>query len=75
MKAFVLRNMLQVNISLLGQLKVEIVKQLGSSIVFEDCDFDVGYIKGQTKVFFHLEEEYTRILCSLKDSHLIVSRV
>jgi len=50
-EGFTLQNMTRVYFSSLGQLKAEIVKQLGSSTVYEDCDFDVGYIKGQAKVF------------------------
>ena len=63
-KVFMLRNLTRHHFSSLANLRNEILNQLGPTIVSED-GFDVGYMKGNTKVMIHSEDDLTEILHKL----------
>ena len=42
-------------------LKAEVQKQLGYSIVSKELKFDIGYMKGQTRVCFHSDGDLLEV--------------
>ena len=60
-KVFMLRNLNQLHFSSMTQLINEILNQLGPKIVSETHPFDVGYLKGTTRVCMHSEDDLIEI--------------
>ena len=56
-KVFVLRSLSNHDLSSIDQLRSKIVKQLGDGIVPAGQPFDVGYMRGATKICIHSEED------------------
>ena len=62
-KTFMLRG---IHFSSLNHLKQEIYRQLGSAVVSNDLSFDVGYIKGQTKLCMHSNDDLMEVWHNLE---------
>ena len=60
-KTFMLRGIGLVHFSSLNHLKQEIYRQLGTAVVSNDLSFDVGYIKGQTKLCMHSKDDLMEV--------------
>lgn len=65
-KIFQLRNISRAHMSSVEALKAEVHKQLGDSIVSKELKFDIGYMKGQTKVCFHSEDDLLEVWRTLE---------
>ena len=61
MKIFVLRSISRLDLSSIDRLRNKIVNQLGPGIVPADQPFDVGYMRGTTKVCIHSDEDLVEV--------------
>ena len=66
-KTFMLRGIGLVHFLSLNQ---EIYRQLGSAVVSNDLSFDVGYIKGQTKLCMHSKDDLMEVWRNLEKGTL-----
>ena len=60
-KIFMLRNLSQSNFSSLDHLKAELSSQLGEGVLSPDREYDVGFMKGTSKLSIHSEDDLKEV--------------